>query len=94
MTITPSPEQEQILAEAIQAGLIHSPEEALNLALETLRNRLAVGRESETAEERKTETAEEWIARFHAWIDSHAGQTVVLSDEAMSRESIYGDRGL
>ncbi len=83
MTITPSPEQEQILAEAIQAGLIHSPEDALNLGLETLRTRLAVGRESETAEE--------WIARFHAWIDSHAGQTIVLSDEAMSRESIYGD---
>jgi hypothetical protein len=58
----------------------------LDIALETLRSKLAVNRESETAEE--------WIAKFHAWVDSHAGQTVVLSDEAMSRDSIYGDRGL
>ena len=86
MTITPKPEQEQILAEAMQAGLIHSPEDALDVGLEALRGKLAVVR--------RQETAEEWIVKFHAWIDSHAGQTVVLSDEAMSRESIYGDRGL
>jgi len=86
MTITPKPEQEQIVAEAIEAGLIQGPEDALDVGLETLRSKLAVVR--------KRETAEEWIAKFHAWIASHAGQTVVLSDEAMSRESIYGDRGL
>jgi hypothetical protein len=86
MTITPKPEQERILTEAIQAGLIRSPEDALDIGLETLQGRLAVGRESETAEE--------WIARFHAWVDRHAGQRVVLSDEAMSREFIYRERGL
>ena len=85
MTITPTPEQERILAEALEAGLISRVEDALNLGLETLRSKLP----ARPAEE----TAEEWIARFHAWVDSHADQTVVLSDEAMSRESIYDDRG-
>jgi hypothetical protein len=86
MTITPTPEQEQILVKAMEAGLIERAEDALNVGLETLQKRLPAA----PAEE----TAEEWIARFHAWIHSHARQTVVLSDEAMSRESIYGDRGL
>jgi hypothetical protein len=86
MTITPKPEQEQVLTQAIQAGLIQTPEDALEIALQELRNKLELGRESETAEE--------WIAKFNAWADSHAGSTVVLSDEAMSRESIYEDRGL
>jgi hypothetical protein len=85
MTITPKQEQERILTEAIQAGFIHSPEDALDIGLETLRSKLAVSRESETAEE--------WIAKFNAWADSHSTSTV-LSDEAMSRESIYRDRGL
>ncbi|HEV1286388.1 MAG TPA: hypothetical protein VNU44_13800 [Bryobacteraceae bacterium] len=75
MTITPTPEQERILAEALEAGLIERAEDALNVGLETLRSRLP----ARPAEE----TAEEWIAKFNAWADSHADQTVVLSDEAM-----------
>ena len=35
---------------------------------------------------------EEWARRFHAWVESHDPDTPVLSDEAMSRESIYPDR--
>jgi len=41
MTITPRPEQEQTIAQAIRAGLIHSADEALDIAVETLRDRLA-----------------------------------------------------
>jgi hypothetical protein len=38
---------------------------------------------------------EEWIRKFRAWVASHEGLNLpVLSDEAMSRESIYSDRGL
>jgi len=37
---------------------------------------------------------EEWIRRFDPWVASHAENTVVLPDEAMERETIYGDRGL
>jgi hypothetical protein len=86
VTITPKPEQEQILADAIRAGLIRSPEDALDIGLEALRGTLAVRQQKETPEE--------WIARFHAWVDSHPTDTPLLSDEAISRESIYGDRGL
>ena len=32
---------------------------------------------------------EEWARQFRAWCDSHDPKTPVLSDEAMSRESIY-----
>jgi hypothetical protein len=34
----------------------------------------------------------EWARRFDALVDSHDPNTPVLSDEAMSRESIYNDR--
>jgi hypothetical protein len=34
---------------------------------------------------------EEWARRFRAWADSHDPNTAILSDEAMSRESIYPD---
>ena len=71
MTILVTAEQERILAEAIQSGLIKSPEDALAAGLEALRTRLPI---------EDPKTAEEWIDRFHAWVDSHAEQTVVLSD--------------
>ena len=32
---------------------------------------------------------QEWARQFRAWADSHDPNTPVLSDEAMSRESIY-----
>jgi hypothetical protein len=35
---------------------------------------------------------EEWSRQFRAWADSHDPNIPVLSDEAMSRESIYPDR--
>ena len=34
---------------------------------------------------------EEWARRFRAWADSHDPALPVLSDTAMSRESIYPD---
>ena len=34
---------------------------------------------------------EEWARHFDAWVDSHRPDIPVLSDEAMSRESIYPD---
>jgi hypothetical protein len=33
----------------------------------------------------------EWARQVDAWVDSHDPNTPVLSDEAMSRESIYPD---
>jgi hypothetical protein len=34
---------------------------------------------------------EEWARHFDAWVNSHDPNTPVLSDEAMSRDSIYPD---
>ena len=34
---------------------------------------------------------QEWARYFDAWVDSHDPNTPVLSDEVMSRESIYPD---
>ena len=39
--------------------------------------------------------AEEWVRRFEAWTRSHAADDLpLLSDEDISRESIYRERGL
>jgi hypothetical protein len=38
---------------------------------------------------------DEWMREYRAWAHSHdADQLPILSDEAISRESIYEDRGL
>jgi hypothetical protein len=34
----------------------------------------------------------EWARRFHPWAESHDRTTPLLSDEAISRASIYPDR--
>ena len=34
----------------------------------------------------------EWARHFDTWVDSHDVNTPVLSDAAMSRETIYPDR--
>ena len=38
-------------------------------------------------------TPEERARAFRQWAESHSKDTPLLSDEAISRESIYGDRG-
>ena len=35
---------------------------------------------------------QEWMRQFRAWAESHDRTTPLLSDEAVSRESIYPDR--
>ena len=38
-------------------------------------------------------TTEEWLCAFHEWVESHRGLDLPhLSDEDISRESIYGER--
>ncbi|QLE58047.1 hypothetical protein [Nostoc sp. TCL26-01] len=42
----------------------------------------------------ETATPAEWSAAFTEWVESHRGLNLpILSDEAISRESIYGERG-
>ena len=42
----------------------------------------------------ETLSPEEFVKALRAWAESHDPNLPVLSDEAMSRESIYGERGL
>jgi hypothetical protein len=39
-------------------------------------------------------SAEEWMRKFRAWAHSHPADTPLLSDDTISRESIYAERGL
>jgi hypothetical protein len=42
----------------------------------------------------ETASPEEWVKEFHDWIESHRAPDIPsLSDEAIGRESIYGERG-
>jgi len=89
MAIQLSPEQEQVVDQAINAGLIRIPDDVVGIGIETIRQRLEAT-ETGTA----SLNAEEWSRELHAWIHSHSADTPVLPDEAMGRESIYGTRGL
>lgn len=89
MTIQLKPEQEQVVDRAIKAGLIESPEEVLDVGIETIRSRLET-----QVSPGASMSEEQWLREFHTWVHSHPTTTPLLSDEAMSRESIYGTRGL
>ena len=89
MTIQLKPEQEQVIGQAIQAGLIGTADEIVDVGVETIKQRLEA-RDSTPA----PLIDDEWIRKFRAWTHSHPTNTPLLSDEAISRESIYGDRGL
>ncbi len=41
----------------------------------------------------ETATPAEWAQAFREWAESHPRNQPYLSDEAISRESIYGERG-
>jgi hypothetical protein len=88
MAIQFSPDQEQVVGQAIQAGLILAPEDVVALGVETIRQRLESRRTLPNAL-----GAEEWSRELHDWINSHETTAPLLSDEASSRDSIYGLRG-
>jgi Arc/MetJ-type ribon-helix-helix transcriptional regulator len=89
MTIRLNPEAERLVGQAIQAGLIGNADDVLSIGVEAIRQRLqsraGAGSELET---------EQWLREFTAWVHSHSTTTPLLSDEAISRDSIYGARGL
>jgi len=85
MTIHLDPEQEQIVALAIQAGLIHDVDDVVEAGLESIRRRLET-RAAPTLEK----DADGWLQQLHGWIGGHSHATPLLSDEAVSRDSIYG----
>jgi Arc/MetJ-type ribon-helix-helix transcriptional regulator len=88
MTIQLTPEQEQVVDRAIQAGLIRSADDVVGVGVEAIQRRL----EGQRASVDST-SAEEWLKEFHTWVHSHPTTTPPLSDEAVNRDSIYGTRG-
>jgi hypothetical protein len=84
MTIELKPEQERILQEALRQGRFQSVEQALDEALHSI----AVSSGGSPAL-----SPSERAAAYRAWAASHPRTTPVLSDEAISRESIYTNRG-
>ena len=89
MTIQLTPEQEQMVEQAIQAGLIANADEVAAPVVELIRQRLQA-HIAATAPENK----EQWLLAFKEWVHSHSTTTPLLSDEAISRDSIYGNRGM
>lgn len=89
MVIALNPEQEQVVGKAIEAGLIENAEDAVELGMGTIRQRLEIA----VAPRPSPLSHEEWKKALQEWIDSFPTDTPLLSDEAISRESIYEDRG-
>jgi hypothetical protein len=88
MTIQLNPEQEQIVGQAIQAGLIRTPDDAAEIGIAAIRQRLNAGQAISNSL-----GADEWFQQLTAWSESHAASPW-LPDEAIDRDSIYGTRGL
>jgi hypothetical protein len=84
MTIELKPEQERILQEALRQGRFQSVEQALDEALHSIEPSGAV---------KPTLSPAERAAAYRSWAASHPRNTPVLSDQAISRETIYSDRG-
>jgi hypothetical protein len=48
---------------------------------------------SQVAHFQETATSEEWSRALREWSNSHGWNAAPLSDQAISRESIYAERG-
>ncbi len=88
MTIQLKPEQERAIGAAIQAGLIRTADDVVDVGLEAIQRQLDARDASPTSMSR-----EQWLEEFRAWVHSHSTATTPLSDQAISREFIYGTRG-
>jgi hypothetical protein len=88
MTIQLNPEQEQVIGQAIQAGLLASADDIIDVGIDAIRQRL-----QSRVEANAELNTEQWLQEFRAWVHSHSTTTPLLSDEAISRDSIYGVRG-
>ncbi len=68
------------------SGLPEAVVNDLQRLVETIRK----GAGANSAPSAREETAEEWIARLVAWVESHPKRVIEIDD---SRESIYEGRG-
>jgi hypothetical protein len=88
MTIQLTPEQEQVIGRAIEAGLIKTADDVVGVGVETIQRRLE-GRGAPVG----SAGAQQWLQDFHSWVHGHPATTPLLSGEAVNRDSIYGTRG-
>jgi hypothetical protein len=88
MTIQLKPEQEQIVGQAIQAGLIANADDIVDMGIDAIRQRL-----KSPCNDANTPVllARDWEREFDTWIESFP-DTAPLPDEALSRENLYPDR--
>jgi len=88
VTIQLNAEQERVVGEAVRAGLIRERDVA-EIGVASIRQKLKA-REAT----RRAQSAEEWSRELAAWSESHSTAAPLLPDEAIDRQSIYGERGL
>lgn len=71
--------------------ITNRPAQEIKLHLDTMLQQLLEPKERPFYD---TATPEEWVRAFHEWVETHCGLDLpLLSNEAISRESIYGERG-
>lgn len=87
MPINFTPDNEQFLEQALATGVFASREEALNKAVQALRNTCAAGACSDVA---RAELRDDWMEDLRAWSASRPRVHRFVDD---SRESIYESRG-
>jgi hypothetical protein len=84
LTLELSPEREAALRAQAQARAM-SVEQWLLELIDQLAPSTSIAHLQKT-------NPKEWARQFHDWAESHDRTTPLLSDEAISRESIYPDR--
>jgi hypothetical protein len=85
MTIQLKPEQEQVVGQAIRAGLIATADDIIDVGIDAIRQRLnSCLSEADTP----VLSAAEWEREFGTWIESFP-DTAPLPDEVLRRESSY-----
>ncbi len=92
MAIQLNPAQQQVIGQAIQAGLIHDAEDVVEAGVEAIRRRLEA-RHPPTVPPSPDIAMEDWSRDLHRWIRGRSSAAPPLSDEAISRESIYETNG-
>ncbi len=86
MNVTIELSEEQAAALKVQA-------EARGLTVERWLEQIAAQLAPSTSIAHLQQTnPKEWARRFHQWAEGHDRTTPLLSDQAISRESIYSDR--
>lgn len=77
-----------MIGDAIQAGMIRAVDDAVEIGIGTIRQRLRTQDSSTSAAE-----TDEWTREFDGWVAGHLKGSPLPTDEAIDRESIYGSRG-